>query len=169
MTAVSVSTRRLQSTWRLPERIHSSTGTTVASLAPDRKPRKIGHDSAQLMNSAPVVIALAGTLPIARPPRPAVSAASSGRKTMRMMDCMLPAHLVGGVDRDGTAAAEEDHQDCQPDRGFGSSDGEHEHGEDLPLHVAEEGAEGDEVDVDAEQQQFDRHQHQDDVAAVEKD
>jgi hypothetical protein len=67
----------------LPDRIHSDTGVTPASSEPDRKPRKIGQDSAHDANSAAVVTSLAAVLPIARLPSPATTAASSGRKTMK--------------------------------------------------------------------------------------
>ena len=43
---------------------------------------KIGQESAQEMNRAPVVTSLAGTLPIMRLPKPAMIAASKGRKTI---------------------------------------------------------------------------------------
>src|SRR6266545_6669463 len=40
------------------------------------------------MNSAPVVTTLAAVLPIHGPPRPATSAANSGRKTIRISGCI---------------------------------------------------------------------------------
>src|SRR3546814_8542965 len=69
----------------LPELIQSNTGTTVAVAVPERYEKKIGQDSAHATNSAPVVTAFAATLPSARLPSPAITAASSGRKTMRRM------------------------------------------------------------------------------------
>ena len=44
--------------------------------------KKIGQLSASPTNKAPVVTTLAAVLPIHGPPSPAMSAASSGRKTM---------------------------------------------------------------------------------------
>ena len=52
---------------------------------------------------------------------------------------------------------------------FGGGDGQHEEREDLTDEIAEEGREGDEVDVDGEQDQLDRHQDDDDVLAVDED
>jgi hypothetical protein len=86
MTAVSWSTRSDQATVMSPLAIHSNTGTTCAVLVPARKPRKIGQLSAQLTNSAPVVISLAGAKPIALLPSPAMAAASSGRNTMNRIE-----------------------------------------------------------------------------------
>src|SRR3546814_1819697 len=73
------------------------------------------------------------------------------------------------VDRDGAAAAEVDDEDRQADRGLARGDGQYEHGEDLPDHVAAIGGEGDEVDVHGEQNELDRHQDDDDVLAVVED
>src|SRR5687768_5071530 len=159
---------------------------------------KIGQLSAQETNRAPVVMSLAARLPIARLPRPATMAAMSGRKTMSWImtasvprrrpgsSCCgptgprpspgnkegrapSPLHLVDVVDGDRAAAAEVDDQDGKSDRRLARRDGEDEHGEDLPDHVAEEGGEGDEVDVHREQDELDRHQDDDDVLAVEED
>ena len=87
----SLASRSAQSTCKSPERIQSSTGTTCASLPPATNDRKIGHDKAALTNKAPVVTTLAGSLPMTRPPRPATSAAMSGRKTIRMTGCISRA------------------------------------------------------------------------------
>src|ERR1044072_2513762 len=106
---------------------------------------KIGQESPQEMNSAPVVTALAGTLPIMRLPKPAMIAASKGRKTIALTFSAL--HLIDVVDRDRAAAAEVDDEDGEADRGFGGGDGEHEHREHLAGQIAQEGGKGDEVDV----------------------
>src|SRR3954471_13145772 len=120
--------------------------------------------------SAAVVISLAGRLPSMRLPSPATIAASKGRKTMSwIMPSPSPLHLMDIVDRDRAAAAEVDDEDGEPDRRFARGDGEDEHREDLADHVAEEGGEGDEVDVDAQEDELDRHQDDDDVLAVQKD
>ena len=62
-----------------------STGWTCDVIEPVMNPMKIGQLSAQLMNSAPVVMLLATTLPSMRLPSPATIAASSGRKTMAVI------------------------------------------------------------------------------------
>jgi hypothetical protein len=82
ITAVSVSTRSSQLNWSAPDETQCSTGVTPASPVPATKDRKIGQLSAQLANSAPVVTSFAAVVPMARWPRPATSAASSGRKTI---------------------------------------------------------------------------------------
>src|SRR5690606_1263285 len=82
---------------------------------------------------------------------------------------VLALHPVDVIDRDGASAAEVDDQNGQPDRRLAGSDGQDEHGEDLPRQVAEEGAEGDEVDVHRKQDQLNRHQDDDDVLTIKKD
>src|SRR5688500_18717076 len=118
-------------------------------------------------NSAPVVTSLAARLPIWRLPSPATIAASRGRKTISWI--ISAPHLVDVVDRDGAAVAEIDDEDGEADRRLGGGDGQHEHREHLADHVAQEGGEGDEVDVYAKQDQLDRHQDDDDVLAVDED
>src|SRR4051812_1144057 len=105
MTAVSVSTRSAQSKVSVPDCTQCSTGVTLASAVPLRNDRKIGQDSAQEMNSAPVVSDLTTVLPSARLPRPPMMAASNGRKTMKRIECTgLPLHPVDVVDGDRAAA-----------------------------------------------------------------
>src|SRR5581483_57802 len=70
---------------------------------------------------------------------------------------------------DGAAVAEESDKDGEADGRLGRGNGEHEDGEDLAHQIVEEGRKGNEVDVDREQDQFDRHQDDDDVLAVEED
>src|SRR6187549_2292932 len=170
MTAVSASTRSAQSKLSAPLSTHLSTGVTVVSAPPLTKSRKIGQLSTADRNSAPVVSDLATTLPSMRLPRPATMAASKGPKTMIRIGCKRSAfHPVDVVDRDRAAGAEVDDEDREPDRRLAGGNGEHEHREDLAGQVAEEGAEGDEVDVHREQDQLDRHQDDDHVLAVEED
>src|SRR5581483_11480108 len=57
----------------------------------------------------------------------------------------------------------------KPDRRLRGRDRQHDQRIDLADQVAEEGGEGDKVDVDREQNELDRHQDDDDVLAVEKD
>src|SRR4051794_16115593 len=102
---------------------------------------KIGHDSAQESRSAPVVMTLAGTLPIARLPNPAMIAASNGPKTM--IEIMMPRsalHPVDIVDGNGAARTEVDDENGEADSGLTGSDGQHEHREHLPHQIAQIGA-----------------------------
>src|SRR6266851_3800866 len=78
-------------------------------------------------------------------------------------------HQVDVGDFDGAAIAEIDDQYGKADRRLGGGDGQHEHGEDLADEIVQEGRESDEVDVDGEQDELDRHQDDDDVLAVEED
>src|ERR1700676_3155799 len=96
-----------------------------------------------------------------------MTAPRSGRKTIAWYISAL--HHVDVLDRDRAAIAVEGNDDGKPDRRFGGGDGEHDQGEDLADEIAQEGGEGDEVDVDGEQNQLDRHQDDDDVLAVDED
>ena len=69
----------------------------------------------------------------------------------------------------GTIAVEEiNDQDGQPDGGLGSGHGQHEQRKDLPHQIAQIYGKGDEVDVHRQQDQFHRHQDDDDVLAVQE-
>src|SRR5690606_25531644 len=70
--------------------------------------------------------------------------------------------------RDGAAVAEEGYQEGKADRRFGRRDGEHEKREDLADQIAQHRGEGDEVQVHGKQDEFDRHQNDDDVLAIEE-
>src|SRR5512143_3188030 len=78
-------------------------------------------------------------------------------------------HHRGVVDGDVAAVAEEGDEDRKPHRRLRRRHGQHEHGEDLPHHVAEVDREGDEVDVHRQQDELDAHQDDDDVLAVHED
>src|SRR5579862_2181586 len=93
----------------------------------------------------------------------------SGRTTMASY--MLPPalHQIDVFTRDGAAIAEIGDQDRQPDGGFRRRDRQHDQRVDLADDIAEERREGDEVDVDGEQNELDRHQNDDDVLSIEKD
>src|SRR6267378_2240632 len=84
---------------------------------------------------------------------PARIAPISGRKTIAWIIRGLTLHQIDVFNRDRAAIAEIDHQ----------------HRKHLADDVAKEGRERHQVDVDSEQDQFDRHQDDDDVLAVEKD
>ena len=93
-------------------------------------------------------------------------AASSGRKTMKRITPRSALHPIDVVDRDRAAPTEIDHQDRQPDGRLTRRDGQHEHREHLAHQVVEVGGKGDQVQVHREQDQLDRHQHDDQVLAV---
>src|ERR1700730_15909890 len=106
--------------------------------------------------------------PIQRPKKPAMNAPKSGRKTAAIVTGSA-FHRVDVFDGDGAAVAEIDDEDGEADRRLRRGHGQHEHGEDLPDEIVQEIGEGDEVDVDGEQHQLDRHQNDDDVLAVQED
>src|ERR1035437_6737632 len=78
-------------------------------------------------------------------------------------------HQIDVFDRDRAAVAVIDHEDGEPDRGFRRRHREHQERVDLPDDVAEMAGKGDQIDVDREQDQLDRHQDDDHVFAVEED
>src|SRR5690242_21565791 len=96
-------------------------------------------------------------------------APKSGRKTIAWTIMGSALHQIDVFDRDRAAVAEIHHQDGEPDRSLGGGYRQHQQRKDLADDVAEEGREGDQVDVDRQQDQLDRHQDDDDVLAVEKD
>src|SRR5581483_4396657 len=109
-----------------------------------------------------------------RPPRPATIAPRSGAKAMMTASSFSESRIsslerVEVLDVDGIEVAEKHHQDREADRRLGRRHREDEKYEHLAGGVAEEVREGDEVQVDGEQHQLDRHQQNDQVAAVEED
>src|SRR5690606_4934915 len=75
------------------------------------------------------------------PKKPAITAVTSGARAIRRYRfcadmARLPLQRVELVDVDGAEIAEQQHQDRQPDGGFGRSHGQHEEHEDLPGRVA---------------------------------
>src|SRR6266567_5368482 len=84
--------------------------------------------------------------------------------------CQLPLHHVnfGHIDRAKLAVDRDDH--CERDRGFGSSNGDDEDGEDLPGQIGRisfsrvKECETNQGDIDGIQHNFDAHQHGDGVA-----
>src|SRR6476659_3423784 len=78
-------------------------------------------------------------------------------------------HQVDVLDRDRAAIAVVGDQNCKANGGFGGRHGQHQQREHLAHQVAEKGREGDQIDVDREQDQLDRHQNDDDVLPVEED
>ena len=78
-------------------------------------------------------------------------------------------HHVDVFHLDGAAVAEEDDKDGKADGSLSRRHGQDEHGEDLPHQIARERGEGDKIDVDRQKHQFDRHQDDDHVLAVQED
>src|SRR5687768_17213233 len=167
ITPDSVSRRTAHSTSTPPARIQVASGSTCGSSfcrmsANTKKPSAIDK------SIAPQVTICAPRSPIARPKNPAIAAARSGRKTTANATASA-SHHADVFDLDRAAVAEIDHEDGEADRRLGGRHGQHEHREDLADEVVEQYREGDEVDVDREQHQLDRHHDDDDVLAVEKD
>src|SRR2546423_523926 len=130
-------------------------------------PRIGGMRRTAKRTTPPQVTISAPRSPITRPKKPAMKAASSGRKTTATAKCSAPHH-PDVLDLDRAAVAEIDDQDREADRRLGRRHGQHEHREDLANEIVEDDREGDEVDVDREQHQLDRHHDDDDVLAIEE-
>src|SRR3954447_25145520 len=166
ITPDSVSSCSAQSTSTPPARIQVASGMICGSsaarmLVNSRMPDAI--DS----SIAPQVTSCDPRKPICRPKNPAIAAASSGRKTTATATGSA-SHHVNVFDLDRAAVAEIDDEDRQTDRRLGRRDGQHKHREDLADKVVQRGRKGDEVDVDGEQHQRDRHHDDNDVLAVQK-
>src|SRR5580692_1047509 len=101
--------------------------------------------------------------------RPARIAPISGRKTIAWIIDALALHQIDVFNRDRAAVAVIHHQHRKTDRGFGCGYREHQQREHLADDVAEEGRERHQVDIYRQQNQFNRHQDDDDVLAVEED
>src|SRR5579859_1363285 len=167
MTAVRVSKRRAHETLKSPETIQLSSGTVTVWPASTTS-MNTNTDSTADAATRRDVTSWAALSPITRPNRPAMAEPSSGRKTIAA--CIrLALHPVDVFDGDGPAVTEEHHDDGQADRGFSRGDGQHEHGEDLSVQIPQEMRKRDEIDIDCEQDQLDRHHDDDDVLAVQED
>src|SRR6185312_3715121 len=120
-----------------------------------------------------MVTVCAPARPMTRPPRPAITAATSGSRGMAMSTCgFIAASASQGIqvfDVDAAPLAEQHDQDGEPDRRFRRRHGEHEEYEHLAVDIAQHPGEGDEVEVGGQQQQLHAHEEQDDVLAVEED
>src|SRR4029079_19144044 len=92
-----------------------------------------------------------------------------GRKTIAWIVGPLAFHQIDVFDGNRAAIAEVHHQNRKSDRRFRSRDGQHQQREHLADDVAEEGRKRHQINVHREQDQFDRHQDNDDVLAVEED
>src|SRR5437764_11084119 len=167
ITPDSVSSRSDHWTSTPPAAIQVTNGT-ICACSCARISRNSGMPRIADSTSAPQVTSWAPRSPIVRPKKPAIKAASSGRKTTATAKGSAPHH-PDVLDLDRAAVAEIDDQDRQADRRLGRRHGQHEHSEDLADEIVEDDREGDEVDVDRQQHQLDRHHDDDDVLAIEKD
>src|ERR1700722_12184627 len=167
MTALSASKRSAHCTCRSPVSLQVKRSVVRACPRSATSTKRMTPNTAaspmpaQGMSCAP-------RSPIQRPKKPAMNAPSSGRK-MAAIVTRSALHQMDVFDRNGAAVAEIDDEDGEADRRLGRGHGQHEHGEDLADQIAEKGREGDEVDVDGEQHQLDRHQDDDDILAIEED
>src|SRR6516164_4133031 len=167
MTPLSVSSRNDHVTSTPPAMTQLASGITRGpSLA--RMSRNSGIPSAAASKRAPQVTSCAPRSPITRPKKPAMTAARRGRKTTATAK-QSAFHHVDVLDRDRASLTEVDDEDRKTDRCFRRRDRQNEHCKDLADKVAQKDREGDEIDTDRKQHQFDRHQHDDNVFAIEKD
>src|SRR5262252_1453158 len=166
MTPLNMSSRSDQATSTPPATIQRNSGMTrTSSLARMSRNRK--RLSTADSKSAPQVTSWAPRSPIARPKKPAITAAIRGRNTMATANASA-LHHIDVLDADGTAIAEIDDEDGEANSRFRRSDRQHEHRKGLADEVVEKYRKCDEVDADREQHQLDRHQHYDDVLAVQE-
>src|SRR6516165_4928350 len=166
ITPLNVSSRSDQVTSTPPAIIQLASGITRGpSLA--RMSRNSGMPSAADSKRAPQVTSCAPRSPITRPKKPAMIAARRGRKTTATAK-RSAFHHINVLNRDRASVAEIDDEDREPDRCFCCRNRQHEHGEGLTDEIAQKNRERDEVDADGKQHQFDRHQHDDDVLAVQE-
>src|SRR5215469_1267579 len=166
MTPLKVSSRSDHATSTPPATIQLANGTTRTSSAA-RISRNRKQPSTAESRRAPQVTSCAPRSPIARPKKPAMTAAISGRNTTATAKASA-LHHVDVFDPDRATVAEIDDEDREADRGFGRRHRQHEHREGLADEVVQKDREGDEIDADREQHELDRHQHDDDVLAIEK-
>src|SRR5215472_10212463 len=167
ITPLSVSSLNDQVTSTPPATIQLTSGITCGS-ALARISRKRSTPSTADSKRAPHVTSCAPRSPITRPKKPAITAATRGRKTTAAAK-RSTLHHIDVFDRDRAAIAEIDDENGETDRRLGRRDRQHEHGEGLADEIAEEHRERHEVDADRKQHQLDGHQHDDDVFAIEED
>src|SRR5437764_15182907 len=77
-------------------------------------------------------------------------------------------HQIDVFDRDRAAIAEVGDENGEADRRLRCSHGEDEQSENLSHQIAQKGREGDEVDVNREENELDRHQDDDHVLPIEE-
>src|SRR6201987_725729 len=166
ITPLKVSSLSDHATSTPPATIQLANGMIWASLVA-RMSRNTKTPSTAANSSAPQVISCEPRSPIARPKKPTMTEATSGRKTTAAANASAPHH-VDVFDPDCAAIAKVDHENCKPDRCFRCRHRQHEHCKGLADEVVEKNRERDEVDADREQHQLDRHQHDDHVLAVKE-
>src|ERR1700756_1110026 len=125
MTPLKVSSRIDQATSTPPATIQLNSGmirtSPVARISRNRKRLSTADNK-----RAPQVTSCAPRSPITRPKKPAIIAASSGRKTTATATASA-LHHVDVFDSDGAAVAEVDDENCQTDRCLCRSNCQHEH------------------------------------------
>src|SRR5271168_3142392 len=152
MTPLKVSSRSDHATSTPPAMIQFASGMTRTwSLARMSRNRK--RPSAADSKRAPQVTSCAPRSPIARPKKPAITAAIKGRNTTATANASA-LHHVDVLDPDRAAVAEIDDEDREADRRFGRRNGQHEHREGLADQVVQKDREGDEIETDREQHQL---------------
>src|SRR5579883_317478 len=166
MTALRLSKRSAHCTWRSPVSIQVARSIVWLWPSIATSTKRMTPKTAARPTAAQVTICEPRS-PIHRPKKPVMKAPKSGRK-MAAIVTLLALHEVDVFDRDGAAVAEIDHENGKSDRRLRRRHGQDEHGEDLAHEVMQECREGDEVDVDGEQHELDRHQDDDDVLAVQE-
>src|SRR6516225_11082524 len=165
MTPLSVSSRSDHATSTPPATIQLKSGMTWASPAA-RMSRNKKTPSTAASKSAAQVISCEPRSPIARPKKPTMIAATSGRKTTAAAKASA-LHHVDVFDPDRAAVAEIDDKDGEANRCLCRCHRQHEHREGLADEVVEKNHERDKVDADREQHHLDRHQHDDHILAVQ--
>ena len=128
MTADSVSKRSAQATSSAPESIQVNS-SIVRGCAGERDVDE--DDDAEQPPTGPCAagddLRRAVADAACAPNRPAMTAPSSGRKTMAAYIRRSALHQVDVLDRDRAAVAEIDDEDGKADRRLGRGDGQHEH------------------------------------------
>src|SRR5580658_9579293 len=117
MTPLKVSSRIDQLTSTPPATIQLNSGM-MSTCGAARISRKTKIPSTADSSSAPQVMICAPRSPIARPKKPAMTAAKNGRKTMAGANPSA-FHHVDVFDPDRAAVAEIDDEDGEPDRRLG--------------------------------------------------
>src|SRR5271165_221889 len=84
------------------------------------------------------------------------------------MRCPLALQRIEIFDVDAAPLAEQHDQYRQPNGRFGRGDAQYEEYEYLPVDIAQEPRERDEIEIDGQQHQFDAHQQDDDVLAIQE-
>src|SRR5215472_2449176 len=166
MTPLSVSSRSDHPTSTPPATIQLASGM-ICGVSLARIWRNSRIPSTADSNKAPQVTSCAPRSPIARPKKPAITEAKSGRKTTAAATASA-LHHVDIFDRDRASIAEIDDENGETDCGLCRRNGQHEHREDLAHEIAQKDRERHEIDADGKEHQFDGHQHDDDVLAVQE-